>query len=329
MIPCLAALISTLLFCSPLEAAQLDEITGAVAYTDEFQFDYTKDGVRKRVQFWLQFTGSPSLGNLEDATHKPESGAVYYYLVDLDNKKKVDNWLMGFSMMEEPPPSGPYPMTNIQVQGNTAKFTAFGMNWTVVDGGEGFRADTVTVDDGFTTRKMKLFAGDLRVIDVELEAIAEFNDCADCHEKQATALMARGGKHTTVGCAECHVGHPPEEEHSYIGCMECHEPHSDQMDEDSCAQCHRAHTATDVQYAYDVPSAYCFACHAETADVLASSRSKHSTIDCVRCHQDRHTATSTCQYCHGGPHPQHVMTKPGICAACHQTAHALQSARER
>ena len=44
---------------------------------------------------------------------------------------------MGFSMMEGPPPSGPYPMTDIQIRENMAMFTAFGMRWTVIDGGEG------------------------------------------------------------------------------------------------------------------------------------------------------------------------------------------------
>jgi hypothetical protein len=35
-----------------------------------------------------------------------------------------------------------------------------------------------------------------------------------------------------------------------------------------------------------------------------------------------------CQHCHGAPHPRHVMSKPGMCAACHHTAHELESARQ-
>jgi predicted CXXCH cytochrome family protein len=325
----LATFIGSLLVCSQLAAAQLKELEGAVAYTEVIEFDYTKDGARDRVQFWLEFSGSPALGTPGDAGYKPESGAIYYYLVDIDNKKQVDNWLMGFSMMEEPPPRGPYPVTDIKIRDKTATFSAFGMTWTVVDGGEGYADDEVTVNDGFQTRKMNLFGGDLQVSTSQPDAIAEFKDCVECHEKATTDLVASGGRHTKVGCSECHVGHPPEEEHSYTGCLECHEPHSDQMGEDSCGACHRAHTAAEVRHSWNVPSEYCLPCHQEVAYVLASSRSKHSDIACVRCHQDRHTEAVNCQYCHGAPHPQHVMTKPGICAACHHTAHELESAREK
>jgi len=328
----LAALICPLLFCSQLTAAQLTEITGAVAYTELIQFDYTKDGTRNRVQFWLELKGSPALGNPGEAGYKPESGSIYYYLVDVENKKQVDNWLMGFSMMEGPPPSGPYPMNNINIRGNTATFTAFGMAWTVIDGGEGYSKDTVTIDDGFSTRDMKMHGGDLRIVNAGMEAHAHYQDCMkcyECHEGPATDMIAKGGEHNTMGCSDCHVGHPPEVKNPHKTCTECHQPHSDQMAVDACGQCHRAHTATEVIYAYDVPSEYCSACHQEVADVLASSRTKHSDIACALCHQGKHKATSTCQYCHGAPHPKHVMKKTGICRACHNTAHNLDSARPK
>jgi hypothetical protein len=325
----LAALFCQLVFFCQLTAAQLPEISGAVAYTEMFQFDYTKDGTRNRVQFWLEFKGSPALGKPGEAAYKPESGAIYYYLVDMDNEKQVDNWLMGFSMMEGPPPSGPYPINNIAIRGNTATFTAFGMKWTVVDGGEGYAKDTVRIDDGFKSRKMKMYGGDLSVLTTDMAAVAENKSCAECHKKPTTDMWAAGGKHATMSCGECHVGHPPEEEHSYTACMECHEPHSDEMGEESCAHCHRAHTAAKVTHSYNVPSQYCVACHQDAADELAASRSKHSDIACVRCHQETHKNSVTCQYCHGGSHPEHVMKKTGICAACHHTAHDLESARAK
>jgi predicted CXXCH cytochrome family protein len=323
----LAALFCQLVFCAHLTAAQQTEIRGAVAYTETIEFDYTKDGIRNRVQFWLEFKGSPTLGKPGEAGYKPESGSIYYYLVDVDNKKQVDNWLMGFSMMEGPPPSGPYPMTEIEIRGNTATFTAFDMKWTVIDGGEGYARDTVKINDGFQTREMKLYGGDFKIVDAEIAAHAVYQDCMKCHEGQAAAMRAKGGKHNNVGCGDCHVGHPPEVTKPYKTCMECHEPHSDQMAEEACAQCHRAHIATEVTYAFNVPSAYCAACHQDAVNELAASRSKHSDIACALCHQERHKASSTCQYCHGGTHPQHVMKNPDICAACHHTAHNLESAR--
>ena len=328
----LAALFCHLVFCSHLTAAQLTEFTGAVAYTEIMEFDYTKDGTRNRVQFWLEFKGSPALGKKGETGYKPESGAIYYYLVDVENRKKVDNWLMGFSMMEGPPPSGPYPMNNIDINGNTVTFAAFGMKWTVIDGGEGYEKDTVKIDDGFRVKDMKMFGGDLRIVNAGMEALAPGQDCMncyECHEGPAKEMIVKGGEHAKMGCGECHVGHPPDMKHSYKACTECHDPHSDQMAEDSCGQCHRAHTATEVAYAYNVPSEYCHACHGEDAEVLASSRSKHSDIACALCHQEKHKAVSECQYCHGAPHPQHVMKKKDICGACHHTAHDLESAREK
>jgi hypothetical protein len=138
-------------------------ISGAVAYTEVIRFDYTKDGIRNRVQFWLEFKGRPAVGKTGDPDFKPEEGTIYYYLYDVDQKKRVANWLMGFSMMEGPPPSGPYPMSKLVIEGDTARFEAFNLKWTIVDGGEGYAKDRVTVDDGFRPRDMKMYDGDLRV----------------------------------------------------------------------------------------------------------------------------------------------------------------------
>lgn len=144
-------------------AVERSEITGAVAYTEIVRFDYTKDGTRNRVQFWLEFKGRPAVGKPGEPGYQPEEGTIYYYLYDVDKNKKVANWLMGFNMMEGPPPSGPYPMANLLIEGNTARFEAFDMKWTIVDGGEGYAKDRVTVDDGFRPKEMKMYDGDVRI----------------------------------------------------------------------------------------------------------------------------------------------------------------------
>ena len=115
------------------------------------------------MQFWLEFKGRSAVGKPGEPDFKPAEGAIYYYLYDVDKKERVANWLMGFSMMEGPPPSGPYPMTHLVIEGNTARFQAFDMKWTVVDGGGGYAKDRVTVDDGFKPREMKTYDGDLRI----------------------------------------------------------------------------------------------------------------------------------------------------------------------
>lgn len=325
----LSTLFATLVLLTPLHAAQPAGISGAVAYTEPVQFDYLKNGIRVPVQFWLEFKGTPASGSPGDEDYTPESGAIHYYLVDMKNKKKVDNWLMGFSMMEGPPPSGPYPMTNITIIGNKASFTAFGMIWTVIDGGEGYVQDKVMVDDGFSVRETRLHGGDLKIVAADQDAYAAYGDCLECHEEATTAMLAKGGEHKSIGCEDCHTGHPPEVKHPYAACTDCHEPHSDSMDETACDRCHSAHAAKEVTYLHDVPSEYCAACHQDVADELANSHGKHSNIACVLCHQGEHKTTSSCQFCHGAPHPQHVMQNPGICSACHQTAHDLKSARQQ
>jgi len=159
-----AALLCLLVGVPPAAPAQApSEISGAVAYTEILRFDYTKDGIRNLVQFWLEFKGRGAVGKPGEPGYKPAGGAIWYYLFDVERKQKVTNWLMGFTMMEGPPPSGPYPMTNLVIDGNTARFEAFDMKWTVVDGGEGYTQDRVTVDDGFKARDMKMYDGDIRV----------------------------------------------------------------------------------------------------------------------------------------------------------------------
>ena len=159
----LGALTVLLLVPGLLFAADRGEIRGAVAYTDVIRFDYTKDGVRNRVQFWLEFNGKTALGTPGEPGYLPEEGALFYYLLDLDSGKKVTNWLMGFSMMSEPAPSGPYPLANLGIDGKRATFEAFNRKWTVVDGGPGHEKDSVQVDDGFKPKPMKMYGGDVTV----------------------------------------------------------------------------------------------------------------------------------------------------------------------
>ena len=144
-------------------AGERTTLTGAVAYTEMVRFDYTKEGKRANVQFWLEFRGKGAVGSEGDPGYLPPEGAIYYYLLDVDKNEKVTNWLMGFSMMSEPPPSGPYPMTNLVIRGNVASFDAFNRNWKITDGGKGFAKDTVIVKDGFKPKEMKMYGGDVLI----------------------------------------------------------------------------------------------------------------------------------------------------------------------
>ncbi len=59
-----------------------------------------------------------------------------------------------------------HPATNIAIAGNTATFDALGMKWTVVVGGKGYQSDSITVDDGFRKKPLKLYAGGLQIAPV-------------------------------------------------------------------------------------------------------------------------------------------------------------------
>jgi len=324
LLVCLLLLLST---AHSAVAGEPAGISGAVAYTEVMRFDYTKDGIKNRVQFWLEFKGQPASRKPEEPDAKPGEGSIYYYLYDVDKKEKVSNWLMGFSMMEGPPPSGPYPMSNLVVEDNSARFEAFGMKWTVVDGGEGYAKDRVTVDDGFKPREMKMYGGDLRVVSAQPQGASKDQNCTGCHAEPAKNMSSRGGKHNTMGCEDCHVGHPPEVKRPVLECTQCHEPHSPKMAEAVCSQCHKAHTASVITYAYNLPPQYCAVCHEKAANTLAASKNKHTGLGCALCHPDTHKATVKCGYCHGAPHPAQVMKDIGSCGKCHNTAHQVSNRR--
>jgi hypothetical protein len=155
-----------IVLCSLLtaaSAAERMELTGAVAYTDVLRYDYTGDRKRNRVQFWMEFSGHPAIGVPGEAGYQPESGFIRYYLQDADTGTKVMKWRQGLDMAGAPK-DAPLPMTNISIEGNTARFEAFGMKWTVSDGGEGYEKDKIVVDDGYKTLETKkLYGGDVRI----------------------------------------------------------------------------------------------------------------------------------------------------------------------
>jgi hypothetical protein len=144
-------------------AAQQMAVKGAVAYTDVLRYDYNGDGKRERVQFWLEFDGQSASGTPGAPGFKPAAGSVRYTLRDADDQAKVVKWRGGLDM-EGVPKDTPFPMTDLEFEGKTARFDAFGMRWTVVDGGEGLASDKVIVNDGFRSSEIrKLYAGDLWV----------------------------------------------------------------------------------------------------------------------------------------------------------------------
>ena len=161
------ALIGTLVCCFALSgvtsAAERLEIAGAVAYTDILRYDYTGDGKRNNVQFWLEFSGRAASGAPGEARTQPAEGTIRYFLRDADDGTKVFKWRQGLDMAGAPK-DVPLPMTDLTIEGNTARFEAFGMKWTISDGGEGHARDKIVVDDGYKALETKkLYGGDIRI----------------------------------------------------------------------------------------------------------------------------------------------------------------------
>jgi hypothetical protein len=155
-------LVSLILFAMPVAAEEMI-VRGAVAYSDALFYDYNGDGKKERVRFWLEFDGHSAIGKPGEPGYKPAAGTMRYLLKDDADGTKVVKWRGGLDMAGTPKDT-PFPMTDIEFDGKTARFEAFGVRWTVVDGGDGYQSDKITVNDGFRSAEIgKLYAGNLWV----------------------------------------------------------------------------------------------------------------------------------------------------------------------
>jgi len=161
----IAAGLALMALCASQALAQAPmlELTGVVSYTQVYRFDYNKDGHRNPVRFCIEFKARPAVGTEGQPGYVPESGSIHYYVFDLEKNQRVEKWLEGFAMLNHDAVAADHPATNIVIKGNTATFEAFRMKWTVVDGGPGFEKDSITVDDGFRAKPLKLYAGDVLI----------------------------------------------------------------------------------------------------------------------------------------------------------------------
>jgi hypothetical protein len=304
-------------------------LAGELAFSEVVLFDYDRDGTLDRVQFWVAFEARPAPG---EPSPEVESGSLSYFVFDLEEKRRIDNWMMGFTMTmggDFPRAGESYPLTNVRIEGRTARFDFKGATWTLEDGGESWKSDTIGIADHRGTRTARFYGGDVRIVGAAPTAAAPVDvpanrECNGCHKDAAGAMAASGGPHRDLDCIACHTLHPPEHAGAVPLCSPCHEGHDKAMSPASCSECHRSHAAGEVSYANTIPSAYCAACHAGAATALRASKSLHTGLGCGLCHQGVHGGEAkTCVFCHRGTHPQHVMTQPASCVKCHGSAHSI------
>jgi len=311
-------------------------VSGELAFSEVLVFDYDRDGVQERVQFWIEFAAQPPAGGPGATDPTLQGGSLVYYVYDLEAEERVDDWMVGFNMTMGggfPRAGESYPLTNVRIAGRKAEFDLAGTRFTVVDSGDSWEQDTIEITNQNGTRPARFYGGDVRVVPNPLEVaepldIAANRECNACHEDAGISIAVQGGPHRELSCADCHPVHPPDaEEAVFPACLDCHDGHSEAMAAATCVACHASHDVTHYAHAPTIADENCAACHADVVDTLAASRSLHMGVGCVLCHQDEHGAEAkACQYCHRGTHPQHVMRRPDLCGDCHGTAHDLKSA---
>ena len=308
-------------------------VSGALAFSETIVFDYDRDGEQERVQFWIEFEARPAPG---EPSPKVESGALRYYVFDVESQRRIDDWMLGFNMTmggDFPRAGEDYPLTNVRIAGRRAQFELAGTAWTIVDGGDTWEQDTIEVRDVSGVRKGRFYGGDVRVVPDPAVAepldIAANRECNECHAEAAVSMAARGGPHRELECASCHTQHPPDADGVVVpACLDCHEGHGETMTASSCAECHAGHDVARSVHTSAMPDSYCTACHADVAETLRASRSLHMGVKCVLCHQQEHAAPPKgCDHCHRSAHPRQMMESSESCQDCHQTAHAIERGR--
>lgn len=142
------------------------------------------------------------------------------------------------------------------------------------------------------------------------------DDCVKCHGAAPAAIAANGGKHkTSVGCQDCHVGHPPTVSAKKIipQCSQCHsgKPHYSLS---GCLRCHNnPHTPKIIKLASNITEE-CLTCHTQQIVKLKQVKSKHTSLACSFCH-NVHGKIPLCTQCHK-PHAADM--KAADCKRCHQ-----------
>ena len=139
------------------------------------------------------------------------------------------------------------------------------------------------------------------------------DDCVKCHANPPADIAAAGKKHKDVGCTGCHVGHPPTVKKPIPQCNQCHmgKPHFELK---GCLNCHKnPHTPLNVTFTPNITDA-CLTCHTPQIDQLKKYKSKHTALDCSKCH-DVHRKIPQCTQCHK-PHAAEMAATE--CKVCHK-----------
>lgn len=150
------------------------------------------------------------------------------------------------------------------------------------------------------------------------------DQCAQCHPSVFQMIKTNGGKHQ-FDCQKCHsafhVYNPRKENYNEImpKCDTCHtQPHGANVTD--CTSCHTIpHTPRKVVMNATLANA-CVQCHPGPQEQLTKFPSKHTNVECNRCHTS-HGLKPFCSNCHK-PHLPGQET--ATCTKCHPVHRPLQ-----
>jgi hypothetical protein len=170
-------------------------------------------------------------------------------------------------------------------------------------------------------------------------------DCVKCHAAQPADIDAKGARHKSITCQDCHSNHRPASKNNIPACNQCHQgkPH---FESKGCLGCHtNPHTPLSITFAANLTEP-CLSCHTAQIKQLRENKSKHTALYCTTCHGGTHRkipactschkphsadmAPSDCKKCHKAHMPKNVTyaadTPSKQCAACHATVYKMLSA---
>lgn len=144
-------------------------------------------------------------------------------------------------------------------------------------------------------------------------------ECGRCHRQHVYDIEV-GIAHKGIPCAGCHEGHSPDKQRSTAPCDTCHSRKKNahfEIEVTRCLNCHtNPHKPSLISLKGETKDV-CLACHWAETRQLMQNESKHTALDCARCH-DAHGKIPQCVQCHRAAHSGRIA---GSCKACHQRGH--------
>jgi hypothetical protein len=267
---------------------------GRLAFSDTIIFDYDRDGTPDRVQFWIELEGQQAMGEPGDPGARPESGSVRYWVADLERKRRVDDWLLGFNMSEGFPVAGePYPITDISITDRTVRFELRGSRWTITDSGDTWEQDSIEVETGGRKRQGRFYGGDIKV----------------------TPGPPGAARPAKIETGTAPIAPPVVSKPAQVAKV------APQPSQDAADTAQVAPVTPVVLAPADIKAnRKCINCHAEAAGTIAAHGGTHGELECVECHnkhpRDVKAAKPLCLNCHNSHHESITMR---MCSSCHSS----------